>query len=192
MGRARAGNALPAPATSNPPFERAAGMDSQSRGWPDMDKPDTRTVVRADLQDHYAALRVESSASQQEIARAYRALMRKLHPDVDGGSPAGSPAKDSPAEPGRTEGKPLHSRMSCWASCRRSPSSGTPSGGRPTTKPLPTCRPVPVRRRNRKASPSGTSPAARAARAARSGSPRCAGKADRGHDPAQSQGGAPL
>ena len=105
MGRARAGNALPAPATSNPPFERAAGMDSQSRGWPDMDKPDTRTVVRADLQDHYAALRVESSASQQEIARAYRALMRKLHPDVDGGSPARSPAKDSPAEPGRTEGK---------------------------------------------------------------------------------------
>lgn len=69
-----------------------------------MDKPDTGTADRADLPDHYAALRVKSSASQQEIARAYRALMRKLHPDVDGGSPARSPAKDSPAKPGRTEG----------------------------------------------------------------------------------------
>lgn len=69
-----------------------------------MDKQDTSTADSADLPDHYAALRVKSSASQQEIARAYRALMRKLHPDVDGGSPARSPAKDSPAKPGRTVG----------------------------------------------------------------------------------------
>jgi hypothetical protein len=104
MRRARAGNALPAPAASNPPLEGAAGMDPQSRGRPDMDKPDTSTADRANLPDHYAALRVNSSASQQEIARAYRALMRKLHPDVDGGSPARGPAEDSPAKQGRTEG----------------------------------------------------------------------------------------
>ena len=69
-----------------------------------MDKPDTGAADRANLPDHYAALRVNSSASQQEIARAYRALMRKLHPDVDGGSPALSPARDCPAKQSRTEG----------------------------------------------------------------------------------------
>jgi DnaJ-class molecular chaperone len=45
-----------------------------------MDTPD-----KVELPDHYAALRVEASASQQEIARAYRARMRSLHPDVDVG-----------------------------------------------------------------------------------------------------------
>lgn len=43
-----------------------------------MDTPD-----KAELPDHYAALRVAASASQQEIARAYRTRMRSLHPDVD-------------------------------------------------------------------------------------------------------------
>ncbi|QNE15785.1 J domain-containing protein [Pseudarthrobacter sp. NBSH8] len=38
--------------------------------------------------DYYAALRVKPDASQQEISRAYRALMRTHHPDIDG-SPAG-------------------------------------------------------------------------------------------------------
>lgn len=34
--------------------------------------------------DYYAILRVEPVASQREISRAYRALMRTHHPDVDG------------------------------------------------------------------------------------------------------------
>ncbi|MEW9871952.1 J domain-containing protein [Arthrobacter sp. HS15c] len=56
----------------------------------------------ADLPDHYAALQVPSSASQREIARAYRALMRNFHPDVDGATvngatPAEDPANDSSA-----------------------------------------------------------------------------------------------
>src|SRR5881394_1390095 len=34
--------------------------------------------------DYYDVLRVKSAASQQEISRAYRALMRTRHPDVDG------------------------------------------------------------------------------------------------------------
>jgi DnaJ-class molecular chaperone len=34
--------------------------------------------------DYYAVLGVKSAASQQEISRAYRALMRTHHPDVDG------------------------------------------------------------------------------------------------------------
>jgi DnaJ-class molecular chaperone len=37
------------------------------------------------LPDLYAVLRVDASATQQQIARAYRALMRTHHPDVDGG-----------------------------------------------------------------------------------------------------------
>lgn len=36
--------------------------------------------------DYYAALGVKPEASQQEISRAYRALMRTHHPDVDGGA----------------------------------------------------------------------------------------------------------
>jgi curved DNA-binding protein CbpA len=51
------------------------------------DKPEGHHPDMPNLPDHYAALRVDASASQQEIARAYRALMRNLHPDVDGGSP---------------------------------------------------------------------------------------------------------
>ncbi|MFE4835759.1 J domain-containing protein [Arthrobacter sp. NPDC056691] len=35
--------------------------------------------------DYYAALHVSRAASQEEIARAYRALMRRHHPDVAGG-----------------------------------------------------------------------------------------------------------
>lgn len=34
--------------------------------------------------DYYAVLGVKPAASQQEISRAYRALMRTHHPDVDG------------------------------------------------------------------------------------------------------------
>lgn len=36
--------------------------------------------------DYYAVLRVKPAATQREISRAYRALMRTHHPDVDGGA----------------------------------------------------------------------------------------------------------
>jgi DnaJ-class molecular chaperone len=39
-----------------------------------------------DTPDYYAILRVRADAGQQEISRAYRALMRSHHPDVDGGT----------------------------------------------------------------------------------------------------------
>jgi DnaJ-class molecular chaperone len=39
--------------------------------------------------DYYEVLRVQPAASQQEISRAYRALMRTHHPDLDGGAAAG-------------------------------------------------------------------------------------------------------
>lgn len=44
--------------------------------------------------DYYAALRVKSAASQQEISRAYRALMRTHHPDVDGGATSDRAVQD--------------------------------------------------------------------------------------------------
>ncbi|WP_131684422.1 DnaJ domain-containing protein [Pseudarthrobacter sp. YALA5] len=40
--------------------------------------------------DYYAALRLNPAATQQEISRAYRALMRTHHPDVDAGTAAGA------------------------------------------------------------------------------------------------------
>ena len=46
------------------------------------------------LPDYYAALRVEPHATQQEISRAYRTLMRTHHPDVDGGGAVDGAAAD--------------------------------------------------------------------------------------------------
>ena len=40
--------------------------------------------------DYYDVLRVKPAASQQEISRAYRALMRTHHPDLDGGAADGA------------------------------------------------------------------------------------------------------
>jgi curved DNA-binding protein CbpA len=74
------------------------------------DKPE-RHPDRTDLPDHYAALQVDASATQQEIARAYRALMRNLHPDVDGGRPGGAeaaqpgPGQSGSAQPGSAQDK---------------------------------------------------------------------------------------
>jgi DnaJ-class molecular chaperone len=48
--------------------------------------------------DYYAALRVEPAATQQEIARAYRTLMRTHHPDVDGGGAVDGTAVDREAK----------------------------------------------------------------------------------------------
>lgn len=39
--------------------------------------------------DYYEVLKVDRTATRREIARAYRALMRLHHPDVDGTVPAG-------------------------------------------------------------------------------------------------------
>ena len=64
---------------------------------PHWEKSDREVPDGACLPDHYAALRVRPSASQQEIARAYRALMRNLHPDVDGGRPPESAAGEQGA-----------------------------------------------------------------------------------------------
>jgi DnaJ-class molecular chaperone len=38
--------------------------------------------------DYYAALHVPRDATQQQISRAYRALMRSHHPDMEGGRDA--------------------------------------------------------------------------------------------------------
>jgi DnaJ-class molecular chaperone len=40
--------------------------------------------------NYYDVLRVKPAASQQEISRAYRALMRTHHPDLDGGAAEGA------------------------------------------------------------------------------------------------------
>lgn len=43
--------------------------------------------MHADSRGYYAALQVAPDATQQEISRAFRALIRQRHPDV--GNPAG-------------------------------------------------------------------------------------------------------
>jgi DnaJ-class molecular chaperone len=54
--------------------------------------------------DYYAVLRVARTATRQEISRAYRALMRIHHPDVDGGS--GSAAAGDGTDSGGTGSLP--------------------------------------------------------------------------------------
>lgn len=61
--------------------------------------------------DNYAVLQIPHRASQQEVARAYRALMRRHHPDVANG-----------------EAVPAN----CNSSCRPSPFFGTQSAEPPT------------------------------------------------------------
>lgn len=78
------------------------------------DEPGRHHPDRADPPDHYAALQVEPSASQQEIARAYRALMRNLHPDVEhpdveGGS-LGSTAAGQPGAAKNNEARDSEAR----------------------------------------------------------------------------------
>jgi DnaJ-class molecular chaperone len=45
--------------------------------------------------DYYAALRLNPAATQQEISRAYRALMRTHHPDVHTGTATERDAQDA-------------------------------------------------------------------------------------------------
>jgi DnaJ-class molecular chaperone len=47
--------------------------------------------MASDFPDHYAVLHVPRTATQREIARAYRALMRTHHPDLD--NPTAVPAE---------------------------------------------------------------------------------------------------
>ena len=47
------------------------------------------TAMNDQLPDYYGVLNVARTATRQEIARAYRALMRQHHPDLEGGT-AGS------------------------------------------------------------------------------------------------------
>ncbi|MDQ0922002.1 DnaJ-class molecular chaperone [Pseudarthrobacter sp. W1I19] len=51
----------------------------------------------SNIPDYYATLRVPRDATQQQISRAYRALMRSHHPDLDAGR----------ANPGSQQGSPV-------------------------------------------------------------------------------------
>lgn len=92
-------------------------MDTADKEIPERD-PD-----RVNLPDHYAALKVQASASQQEIGRAYRALMRNLHPDVDhpdadAGRPADSVAREAAGERGAAQKNELLRIMQAFAVLR--------------------------------------------------------------------------
>lgn len=50
--------------------------------------------------DYYAVLKVARTATRQEISRAYRALMRIHHPDVDGGSSSAGAFADAGTDSG--------------------------------------------------------------------------------------------
>lgn len=47
--------------------------------------------MSSNFPDHYAVLHVPQTATQREIARAYRSLLRRHHPDLD--NPAAVPAE---------------------------------------------------------------------------------------------------
>lgn len=57
--------------------------------------------------DHYATLRVPQDATRQQIARAYRALMRSHHPDLDAGRASVGGQKADPLAGSHPEGELL-------------------------------------------------------------------------------------
>jgi DnaJ-class molecular chaperone len=57
--------------------------------------------------DYYDVLRVGRGATRQEISRAYRALMRSHHPDLDAGAHNGSAHSGSADDDGTRDGELL-------------------------------------------------------------------------------------
>lgn len=119
------------------------------------DEPERHHPDRIDPPDHYAALQVEASASQQEIARAYRALMRNLHPDiehpdVEGGSLGGT-AAGQPAEARNHEARTndLLRIMQAFAVLRdpgrRAAYDQSRAAGKPVSRPQAGPQSIPVR-----------------------------------------------
>lgn len=97
------------------------------------------------LPDYYAVLNVARTATRQEISRAYRALMRLHHPDLEGRSADGGPdsagpdaALDNNGLLGIMEAFSVLSDPTTRAAYDRALSVSRPDGGGP--------RDVPVRR----------------------------------------------
>jgi len=129
------------------------------------DEPERHHPDRADPPDHYAALQVEASASQQEIARAYRALMRNLHPDVEhpdveggslGSTAAGQPggatnkeARNSEARNNEARTNDLLRIMQAFAVLRdpgrRAAYDQSRAACQPVSRPQPGPQSIPVR-----------------------------------------------
>lgn len=109
------------------------------------------------IPDYYAVLHVLPQASQQDIARAYRALMRSHHPDVDREHAAGVGAAESRAAGSSAQDELLlimkaygvlrdPARRAAYDRQRAGhpQGSGLPEGQ--WTRPASTARPVPVRK----------------------------------------------
>ncbi|MGM9471524.1 J domain-containing protein [Pseudarthrobacter sp. YS3] len=98
--------------------------------------------------DYYAALRLDPAATQQEISRAYRALMRTHHPDVHAG----------PAADRETRDAELLRIMQAFSvlrdPVRRAAYDRTVTGG---DRPSDTATDIPVRKVPSRAAPAGTS-----------------------------------
>ncbi|MBT2249150.1 J domain-containing protein [Arthrobacter sp. BHU FT2] len=109
------------------------------------------------IPDYYAVLHVLPQASQQEISRAYRGLMRSHHPDVDREHAAGSGAAGNDASGSNAQDELLlimkaygvlrdPARRAAYDRQRTAhpKGSGLPEGQR--TRQATTARPVPVRK----------------------------------------------
>jgi DnaJ-class molecular chaperone len=110
----------------------------------------------SDIPDYYAALRVPRDATQQQISRAYRALMRSRHPDLDmGRANAGGqgPVAELPAPDGE-----LLAIMQAFAVLRdpaRRAAYDLEAKAVPAASASGTARDIPVRKVQRRSGPSG-------------------------------------
>ena len=133
--------------------------------------------------DYYAALRVKPRATQQEISRAYRTLMRTHHPDVDGGGAVdGGPVDGGTVDVGAVDreakANELLMIMQAFAVLRDPARREAYDRSIPGQKERPAApQNVPVRKVQSQAE-SSTTP---------SGSPPCAGNADHGCDAATAE-----
>ncbi|CAN7522977.1 J domain-containing protein [Arthrobacter sp. LjRoot14] len=105
------------------------------------------------LPDYYEVLNVARTATRQEISRAYRALMRLHHPDLEGRSAAAAgPDSDGPDSAsldnngllGIMEAFSVLSDPTTRADYDRALSVSRPAGGGPREVPVRrTCNPQP-------------------------------------------------
>jgi DnaJ-class molecular chaperone len=109
-----------------------------------------------DIPDYYATLRVPRDATQQQISRAYRALMRSRHPDLDLGR-ANAGGQDPVAELPARDGELLRI-MQAFAVLRdpaRRAAYDREAKAAPAASAPGTARDIPVRKVQHRSGPSG-------------------------------------
>lgn len=111
----------------------------------------------SEIPDYYGTLRIPRDASQQQISRAYRALMRSHHPDLDAGRyNLGGPGTNPP--PPEAELLRIMEAFAVLRDPARRADYDRRAKAEPAARAAPaseTARNIPVRKVQRRSGPAG-------------------------------------